>query len=291
MNLVSRVLIINLIFTGSTVLFCSCKDESEPSNDRYCRYIPSHIGEDAALEYSLDGTKIVSGAGDGIKVWDVSTCQMILHINTSVESVDLSPDGLKIASANTADQVDIWDAITGQLQLSIAENSQFVAWSPDGLKLATVSGNDITIREASSLTALLVIHYSSPPAHLYWSPDGMKLIATGDYHGGNFQVPVWDTQTGNLLVWSMSHNSFVRCAAWSPDGAEIASIGDNGIIRIWNPLTGSQISEMYFYEQDWGADAWDVKWSPDGQRIVVVGGTGSSSGPNELPHCEINLVM
>jgi WD40 repeat protein len=90
------------------------------------------------------------------KIWDALTGKELLTLNLGDGAVPywvtFSPDGSRIAVANTAPPSDgwasIWDARTGELLLTLPRQNAFVnsvAFSPDGMHVITTS-DDQTAR-------------------------------------------------------------------------------------------------------------------------------------------------
>src|SRR5262249_49752190 len=109
------------------------------------------------------GTRIASGNGNTVRVWDVETGQELLTLKGHtgwVYSVAFSPDGTRIVSGSGEGAVKVWEAHTGQEALSLQRHTSrvtSVGFSPDGRTFA--SGSDDTT------------------------------------------VCLWDTATGDLIAW------------------------------------------------------------------------------------------
>lgn len=113
------------------------------------RYYPGKSfssGDDYVCAWSLDGSKVITGSGDGTaKIWNADTgnCMHTLtgH-NNSVTSVAWSPDDSKVITVSKDGTAKIWNAATGDcLHAFRGHNSCIclVAWSPDGSKVITGS--------------------------------------------------------------------------------------------------------------------------------------------------------
>ena len=67
-----------------------------------------------SVNYSPDGSRIVTGGGDGaeaVKVWDIATRQELLTLNTdgfSFRQVEFSPDGNSIMAIGGLNALSIW---------------------------------------------------------------------------------------------------------------------------------------------------------------------------------------
>lgn len=111
-----------------------------------------HQQEIYSLDFSSDGTLIVSGSGDKTaRIWNMNTgLSQVLTINdpdslnndAGVTSVAISPNGKFVAAGSLDTVVRIWDVSTGQLleRLRGHRDSVYsVAFTPDGKGL--VSGS------------------------------------------------------------------------------------------------------------------------------------------------------
>jgi glucose repression regulatory protein TUP1 len=119
--------------------------------------LKGHEQDVYSLDFSRDGTIIVSGSGDQTaRVWDMETGKP-LHVlsvgdasqkEAGVTSVAISPDGRLVAAGSLDRMVHVWDTHTGKLleKLEGHKDSVYsVAFAPDGNTL--VSGSlDKTLR-------------------------------------------------------------------------------------------------------------------------------------------------
>jgi len=94
-----------------------------------------------------------------------------------------------------------------------------------------------------------------------FSPDG-KLLSGVCYQN---IIPVWDTQSGQL-VRSLEKTPVQEVAvAFSPDGTRIATGGFAGDIRLWDSITGQWIRTIGTLP----SPVWEVAFSPDGTRLAA----------------------
>jgi WD40 repeat protein len=115
--------------------------------------------------FSPDGKRLASANRSSglpmdpgeLKVWDAQTGQELLTLKghtAPVSSVAYSPDGKRLASASgwgdTA-TVKVWDARTGRELLSLKGGGYQVIFSPDGNRLASLTGDALTIWDATPL--------------------------------------------------------------------------------------------------------------------------------------------
>ena len=106
-----------------------------------------------SIAFSPDSTKIASGAGHDVKLWDVSTGENIVTFQGqkgAVKSITFSPDGTKLA-VGSEEGVELLNTLTGeQFDLLGAMWNLSVAFSPDGKMLATASWAGVRLWEVST---------------------------------------------------------------------------------------------------------------------------------------------
>jgi WD40 repeat protein len=106
-----------------------------------------HIREVMGVDWSPDGTRLVSGGWDGtVRTWDAVTHQALLVLSAHagiVPEVHWSPDGTRIVSSGSDGVAHIWDANTGACLMTI-DHPGPMDWSPDGTQLA-YGGEDGTL--------------------------------------------------------------------------------------------------------------------------------------------------
>jgi WD40 repeat protein len=103
--------------------------------------------------FSPDGTRVASGAGDGVRIWNVRTGKLIGRALTehkgAVSSVAFSADGGRVVSGSGDGTLRFWDAHTGQPVGGALEGHEkeveSVAFSRDGRRVASGSA-DGTVR-------------------------------------------------------------------------------------------------------------------------------------------------
>ena len=146
-----------------------------------------------ALAFSPDSSwLIVSGGpkGDSLLIWNVASGQRHRTFkgpgSVDVLAIAVSPDGARIASADTDGHASIIDAATG------AEVHTFRV-ALGGAKKA-----------------------------LAYSPDGRLLASTG---GDGTQIDLWDMQTHHQSTRLTGHKDFVHSVAFRADGRLLASCG------------------------------------------------------------------
>ena len=140
-----------------------------------------------------DGTRIASGSGDTIQLWNAATGQPIGPPITghtgSVNSVAFSPDGTRIVSGggdgNDEDTIQLWSAATGR---------------PIGPPITGHTGS-----------------VNSRGVRAQRAPASSRAALTR-------RLRLWDAETGEPIGQPMTgHTGSVSSVAFSPDGTRIVS--------------------------------------------------------------------
>ncbi|KAG8726697.1 hypothetical protein FRC10_006840, partial [Ceratobasidium sp. 414] len=201
------------------------------------------------------------------EMWSSSRHCIVLE--SSVNSVALSPDGHLIVSGSHDHTVRVWDAGTGApIGEPLTGHSRLVAsvaFSPDGHRI--VSGSyDKTVRVWDADTGAPIgeplTGHSDSVTSVAFSPDG-HCIVSGSV---DKTVRIWDADTGAPIGEPLTgHSYWVTSVAFSPDGHRIVSGSWDKTVRVWDADTGAPIGEPLTGHSDLVTS---VAFSPDGHRIV-----------------------
>ena len=233
-----------------------------------------HISGILSIQYSRDGKKIVTTAGNysssgdnTTKIWEASTGTLLKEIkedNKYFSSAQFSPDGKKIVTTSGKNG-KIWNAETGALQFSLqghTHSNWFEAFSPDGQKLLTVHG-DHSAKIWDAATGRLLVNLKGHENIINkaaFSPDGKKIV-TGSEDG---TAKIWDASSGDLLSDLKRHLYPVRTVSFSADGKKIVT-ADDYIAVIWDASTGKFLSDLIRHSDF----LMSAEFSPDSKQIVT----------------------
>ncbi|KIK40720.1 hypothetical protein CY34DRAFT_806895 [Suillus luteus UH-Slu-Lm8-n1] len=204
--------------------------------------IKAHFNWINSLDFSPDGTVLVSGSQDGMaKFWCTKTWQMQGRLVDCgyVNCVRHSPSGGLLAIA-TNDNIQIYNSGTREHIASFkghTERNLSLVWTPDGTRLLSGGNNDDpTIREWDSLTWQQVGHPWN--GHTQAGTGNIRAIAidpTGTLvasASGDMHVRLWrlsDRQT----IAIFKHSSPLSSVTFSVDGRHILSGGTHNKISEW----------------------------------------------------------
>ncbi|MDQ7773968.1 MAG: WD40 repeat domain-containing protein [Elusimicrobiales bacterium] len=160
------------------------------------RVIPGHEAGIYDLEFSFEGSQLITGGADGkAGVWRVRDGEAVRSIDAhpgGVRKIALSRSGLLLATAGMDGYARLWRVADGGRLLELNAHS-------GGARAVALS-------------------------------DDASLIATGGLDGS---ARIWSAKNGKQLAELYGHSDGVEAAAFSPDGRWLATASRDGTIRIW----------------------------------------------------------
>jgi WD40 repeat protein/energy-coupling factor transporter ATP-binding protein EcfA2 len=171
-----------------------------------------------------------------------------------------------------------------QTTLSHSTTVQSLELSPDGQQLLTASGNTVQLWQISSGRSLKKLHHASPVNSATFSPNG-QLIATVCEDGSlrllrvntgqvlyTFAQPAKTLRTNassKLDKFKLSSQSLVQ-ALFSPDGQLLATVEHNQRVSIWSVVSGQLQTRLdNSNDSSRNEDQSPIAFSSDSQRLVT----------------------
>jgi WD40 repeat protein len=196
--------------------------------------------------------------------------------DSGVESLDISPDGQRLASGGQDRLVKVWNARTGARALSLAGHSApvlSVAYNPTGTRIASASGTyspatgyvpgEAKVWDAETGKPLFTVSEAAKGFNsVAFSPDGKRLAC-----GGREIVAIVDADKGQQLTSFHAHDDAVVGLSFSPDGQFLASVSPDKTVKVWNAADGAPVFTFRGHTQSGTC----VAFSPDGQRLASGG--------------------
>ncbi|CAE6431194.1 unnamed protein product [Rhizoctonia solani] len=199
-----------------------------------------------------------------------------------VQSLSISPDGLRVVVGYADGSLGIWDLQTG------ARFSESLVGHRDPVTCVVYSTNsdliasgsyDTTIRvwDAGGLHTSYVLAGHSGPVHaITFSPDA-ATIASGS---SDKTIRLWDSITMRpIQVPYIGHSSRVSSVAFSSDGTKLVSASWDKTIRVWSVAPGGQqLAENPLVITEHSDSVTCAALSPDGSKIA----SGSKDGSIQI---------
>ncbi|MBI5959085.1 MAG: protein kinase [Chloroflexi bacterium] len=109
----------------------------------------------------------------------------------------------------------------------------------------------------SAGTHRVFVGHEGPVFGVAYSPDG-KTAISGAF---DWNLILWDVETGEIIRKFEGHENFIRGVAFSPDGKTVLSGGMDNLMILWDVETGEIIHKFEGHEKPVRA----VVYSPDGK--------------------------
>jgi eukaryotic-like serine/threonine-protein kinase len=201
------------------------------------RTLGEHKYAVTCLRFSPDGRSLASAGGE-MRLWNVSTGEVLFTFDSNVSEIAFSPNGTLIAATCTDNVVKLFDATSGKPLRTLRGHTDWVRcieFSPDGTQL--VSGSDdqtIKLWDLSNGTERRTLKgHTAPISCVRFSPDGTRLASGSE----DQTVKLW------YVANDFNPNNFALDAdsgEFSPDGALLVTDGYKGT-QLWDVVTGQEI--------------------------------------------------
>jgi len=231
---------------------------------------------------ALFGTVALFGNGDGARILDVHTGQLVRALTDAdwMSPVTFSPDGTRIAATrssaggNHTRWVEIWEVSTGRHLFDLKAGNQHVGqcvFSPDGSILVT----DTSWPWAGTVvwdvqTGLQLYDLKWGNARVVFSRDSTKLLISllDQRHDEPDHYPVQIREARSGRVLRVLADAVEESALdLSRDGSKAMVGGDDGVARLWDVATGNLLIELRGHA---GPILW-VAFSHDGSLALTTG--------------------
>ncbi|KIJ10197.1 hypothetical protein PAXINDRAFT_86401 [Paxillus involutus ATCC 200175] len=235
-----------------------------------------------------DGQWIAMGGEQkNITLWNATTCEKAIELeghSNDVQSLEFSPDSVRVVSGLTDKTVIIWSTTTtttttGKCLLGPlkghAKRIREAHFSLNGNKIASCDGHDIhdSIKCFSSSTGALLAEWKAHPdiiTSITLSSNGKFMASTSH----NRTVYLWDMTTLAHIGPTLQCGDEVYSVAISPAGSHLLSGGHDMKIHIWSlegmvPRDGpATLGPLKGHTNS----VWEAHFSPNGNKVTSCDG-------------------
>jgi WD40 repeat protein len=230
------------------------------------------------VAFSPRGDLLATDAGKQIRLWRTGTMDLVgqLTVPGSVQVLQFSPDGSRLASLGFPDEAIVWEVDQWAVVRRICgvrlvnAFSGALDFSPDSQALVSgdAYGRLQAVDVASGNTSLDIPEAHSGAIHaVAWSPTG-SVIASGGFSDG--AIRLWDAASGKLLGTLEGHTSWMRKLIFSADGLRLYSASADQTIRIWEVGQRRCLATL----RGSSHEIYGLALSPDGATLASAGKDG-----------------
>ncbi len=213
---------------------------------RIVRELPSHQKAVRWLDFSLNGTRLLSADSQGEVIsWDAHTWRRLCSFQTASRAIAVSPNGLFVLSGQLS-QLSWWNTTSGKVLASRTGNWLNVlgaSFSPDGA-VATTGAGDGTVALwdiASFDQKTTFVGHMNAAGGVTFSPDGRRLATGGISLDA---VKLWDLSTCREMLALPGRGrlgSQFHTLAFSRDGNWLAACNGAGQLNLWRAPSWAEI--------------------------------------------------
>jgi WD40 repeat protein len=219
---------------------------------------------------------VFAACADGtVRRGDVAGHATTLRIpchDKAVHAVDISPDGLRLATASDDGKATVRDLAAWETALQSVRHSRrvwCVRFAPDGERFYT-AGDDRLAVAWDVATGTRRGEFVGHEAAVKWlavAADGGR-VATASADG---TVGIWEVRTGNLLHRLRGPGCEVARVAFAADGSRVVAVASDGSAHLWDAASGRSLPVL----RGSGGHSHALAISPDGQAVAIAAGDTS----------------
>ena len=216
----------------------------EIATGKEIRTFTGHIHRVNSVAITPDGQFALSGSHEAMKLWKISTSQIIRSFRYHTGSIAITPNG-RFALSSHSQSLILWDIATGK------EVKVFTGFQGGFEAIALTRDGKFAIFEdgARNSCALLLMEietgqvirmfdgHTQNVTSVAITPDGLYAVS------GSFDqtLRLWDLETGKEITTFKGHTEPVTSIAITPDGRFVLSGSYDNTLKLWEIDTGDEI--------------------------------------------------
>lgn len=193
--------------------------------------------------------------------------------NGSVAALAFSPDGTRLLTGSASGQLRLWDwAARAQIaEAQISTPPIKLAFSPDGAQIAIGTGSGALLWTPGSDPQSIQTGQGGASTFLTYSPNGQHLVG-GSLQSGLY---LWTPDNGALVSRFPGVIGERVGLAFSPDGTMMATSVLGGAVSIWNlgSITDQGVARADLPVGT--DRIFDLRWTPDGLLLLLFDASGT----------------
>ncbi len=232
----------SIVISPDGQTLASCSDDNTINlwnlkSRKFTRSFVEHTSNVLSLAVTPNGKVLVSGALDGIRMWDLLQQRplgILTRFDNSINTVAISPDGQTLASGDNIGVIKLWDLSSGRLIRTIAgahyNTVTKIVFTPDGRTFVSAS-RDRTIKVWNVTTGQSVRTLTGDNNwvnDIAINPNGQTLASAA-----RDGIKLWNLTTGELITTLYGHSDWASVVAFSPDGTKLATGGFDTRVNVW----------------------------------------------------------
>ena len=228
-----------------------------------------HDGPIAVVEYSADGSRLLTASYDGTaRIWDLAeeADPIVLSGHTDLlVGASFNADGTEVATASFDGTARVWDAITGSPLATLEGDGGAVydaAFTPDGAEVVTGDGSGTAaVWDLETGHRIHVLEGHLRPIYdVDVSVDGALALTASD----DGTAKIWDLESGELVRTLEGHSDGLYVARFSPDASTVVTGSEDSSARLWDAGSGEEIRSLLTR-----GPVVDAAFGPAGDRVAI----------------------
>lgn len=188
-----------------------------------------------------------------------------LLVDSDINDIAFSPDGMLLVTAHEDGTAHIWDARTGEVHGTVRHEDSVnsARFSPDGKRIATTS-DDKTARiwdVARSTPIGGPLRHAAAVHSVMFNAAGSHVVTTAQ----STSAQLWNLRETPPRAAELEHTDIVTAAEFSPDGVKVLTASLDGDVTLWNVSDGHASGKPLRHQHA----VVSAHFSSDGQQVVT----------------------